>query len=134
MKKKSGGRKTYQTTKTMFTVIWLSILLTKFVAQAQSNFFPFALDTTNGAEILQNNLTPFDQETLSAEFVNSGLGAAESGHFLETMYPVQDYAVFQGLDDTSMFGTSVSMGSQYAVVGANGYGKLSFNLTDQRTT
>jgi hypothetical protein len=104
----------------ILSIIWYQLLAVCF-GQTQRDLFPFALDTFPSQEILQNKLTRADQEELLASFIGSGVGSFENSHFDEETYPIEDYAIFQGLDDTSMFATSVSISERFAIVGANGY-------------
>lgn len=49
--------------------------------------------------------------------------------FSEYTFPPSAYVSFFGLDDTSLFGTAMSMNDNYAVVGASGYGEFILSIT-----
>src|ERR1700733_6792908 len=96
----------------LLSIIWQQLTFVCF-GQSQNDFFPFALETLPSQEILQNSLTGSDQQALLASFIDSGVGSFVNAHFDEEVYPIEDYAIFQGLDDTSMFSTSISIGEQF---------------------
>lgn len=105
----------------LFLCIFCSLQI--FSWARSPDFFPFAIRASPSQDILRNSLTRYDQEALTLDFINSGVGTYSNVNleFDEEIYPVEDYAIFHGLDDTSMFATSVSIDGQYAAVGANGY-------------
>lgn len=57
----------------------------------------------------------FDQSTLY-----NGLYA---DNFASHFYPFSSYDMFEGLDYTSLFATSVAFGDGFALVGASGHSK-----------
>lgn len=115
----------------LFVVTLILFQINVFVRGQNNNdggFFPFAIDVKSGDEVLLNAVTSVDQLDVANGFVNNGFGSFKDNKFDEQTYPVTDYVIFQGLDDTSMFGTSIAMSDKYAVVGANGYGKYFYFL------
>lgn len=106
----------------------LSILISAWIfchveGQTNNGLFPFALDASNGQQVIENALATVNQVELTTSFTNSGFGVYQNNKFTEEVYPVTDYTIFQGLDSISMFGTSLAMSDSYAIVGANGFGK-----------
>jgi hypothetical protein len=91
----------------------------------KNGLFPFPVDTSSQNSVFSH--TSFQRQTvqrglLSDEDVNGRHVSVQS----DVAYPVEtfsvdDYTAFHGFDDTSMFATSVSIGTDYAIVGANGY-------------
>lgn len=44
--------------------------------------------------------------------------------FESKAFPPEDYVRFQGLDETALFATSVSISNDFAIIGSNGYSKF----------
>lgn len=46
--------------------------------------------------------------------------------FESKAFPPEDYFRFQGLDETALFATSVSISNDFAIIGSNGYSKFAW--------
>ena len=44
--------------------------------------------------------------------------------FAELTFRPEEYTRYQGLDNTALFSSSVTISEKYAVIGSNGYSKL----------
>jgi hypothetical protein len=95
------------------------------IINAKNDLFPFAVDSSS-----QNSVFPHtsfqrqsqQQGVLSDEDINGRHFSVQSAAtFPQETFSIEDYTAFHGFDDTSMFATSISIGNDYAIVGANGY-------------
>lgn len=72
-------------------------------------------------EQLSENLDHRQLNTLSQNVDVTGTYGAYSSIFEKMTFPQEQYTRFQGLDDTALYATSVSVSNDYAIVGSNGY-------------
>jgi hypothetical protein len=92
------------------------------VIGVRNGLLPFAVDTSSHQQkkFLQDKLHQTGHkydEDIDAHHISV---QSDVTYPVET-FSVDGYTAFHGFDDTSMFATSVSIGNDYAIVGANGY-------------